>query len=167
MISFTILGTPHAKKAFFISFLSLMLSFFCGTIVMIAYVTTIFSKTGSSLSEKTSSLLIAVTTLVANFVFLNIVERFNRMVCNRLKHFFRPFKCESFSNSQSILNILLETDTLYRLSDFNCGKLLFIWCILFAVAQPTRLPMDASIYFFINHFYQLHGIDAGSVHYYY
>lgn len=73
-------GSPQAKKAFIISLSSLILSFFCCTLVIIVYVTDIFSKTGSALSENNSSLLISVTTLIGNLVFLSIVERFNRKV---------------------------------------------------------------------------------------
>lgn len=74
-------GSKHARKAFFISFTSMFLSIVCGTLLILSYVTDIFSKTGSPLSANTSSLLISVTLVVGNIVFLNIVERFNRKVC--------------------------------------------------------------------------------------
>lgn len=72
--------TPHAKRAFFISFTSLALSFLSGTLTILAYVTDIFTRTGSSLTEKNSSLLVSITQIIANLVMLNIVERFNRRV---------------------------------------------------------------------------------------
>lgn len=72
---------PQAKKAFFIAFTSIIMGFFCGVWFLVTYVTDIFNKTGSSLSDKNSSLLISFATLFTNLVFLNIVERFNRRVC--------------------------------------------------------------------------------------
>ena len=77
------LVTPQAQKAFFISFTSLLLCFTAGTMTMLSYVTDIFSKTGSSLSEKNSSLLISITQIIGNLVVLNIIERFNRRVCSK------------------------------------------------------------------------------------
>lgn len=72
--------SPHAKKAFFVSFASMNIGFFCGIWFMATYVTDIFDKTGSTFSPKNSSLLISIVTLFTNLVFLNIVERFNRKV---------------------------------------------------------------------------------------
>lgn len=72
--------TPQAKKAFFIAFTSLTLSFLSGTITIVSYVTDIFIKTGSSFSAKNSSLLVSITQITANLVLLNIVERINRRV---------------------------------------------------------------------------------------
>lgn len=42
--------------------------------------TDIFTKTGSSLSAKNSSLLVSITQIIANLVLLNIIERINRRV---------------------------------------------------------------------------------------
>lgn len=70
--------SQHAKKAFFISFTSVMLSLLCSTYSITGYVTDIFNKTGSILTEKQSSILIAVITLCTNVFFLCIVERINR-----------------------------------------------------------------------------------------
>lgn len=79
-ISFFFTVTPQAKKAFFIAFTSLTLSFLSGTITIVSYVTDIFIKTGSSFSAKNSSLLVSITQITANLVLLNIVERINRRV---------------------------------------------------------------------------------------
>lgn len=76
------LVSPHAKKSLFISFMVLTLNFSSCTIVILSYVTDIFTKTGSSLSPKSSSLLISITQITANLVLLNIVERVNRRVCH-------------------------------------------------------------------------------------
>lgn len=76
------LVTPHARKAFFISFTMLLLSFSSGTLTILSYVTDIFSKTGSSLSAKNSSLLVSITQIIGNLVLLNIIERINRRVCS-------------------------------------------------------------------------------------
>lgn len=69
-----------AKRAFFIAFTSVMLSLLCSTYTITGYVTDIFNKTGSSFTEKNSSILIAVITLLTNLLFLYIVERLNRKV---------------------------------------------------------------------------------------
>lgn len=58
------------------------------------YVTDIFYRSGSSLSEKNSSILVSITQIIANLVFLNIVERVNRKVCiflNWISPNFLPF----------------------------------------------------------------------------
>lgn len=70
--------SQQAKKAFFIAFTSNTLCLLCSTYAITGYVTDIFSKTGSILSEKHSSILIAVITLCTNLFFLCIVERINR-----------------------------------------------------------------------------------------
>lgn len=72
--------THEAKCAMFISFTSLFLSFIGGVVIIFVYVTAIFNATGSSISDKDSSLLIALVQLSANIVVLNIVDRFNRRV---------------------------------------------------------------------------------------
>lgn len=77
---FSLSVTPHAKKASFIAFTSLTLSFLSGTITIVSFVTDIFTRTGSALSEKNSSILMSIAQIVANLVFLNIVERVNRRV---------------------------------------------------------------------------------------
>lgn len=70
--------SQHAKRAFFISFTSVVLSILCSTYAITGYVTDIFNKTGSIFTEKQSSILIAVITLCTNLFFLCIVERINR-----------------------------------------------------------------------------------------
>lgn len=72
--------SPHAKKAFFVSFASMNIGFFCGIWFMATYVTDIFDKTGSTFSPKNSSILISIVTLFTNLLFSSIVERFNRKV---------------------------------------------------------------------------------------
>lgn len=74
-------GSRHAIKAFSISFTVIIFGYLCGSVTIIVYITDIFSITGSPLSEKNSSILISITTLIGNLVLLNIVERFNRRVC--------------------------------------------------------------------------------------
>ncbi|XP_031623613.1 facilitated trehalose transporter Tret1-like [Contarinia nasturtii] len=70
--------TPQARKTFSIAFTILLLSITSGTWTMLAYVTDIFEKTGSSLSSKNSSLLISITQIFANVLLLNVIERINR-----------------------------------------------------------------------------------------
>lgn len=74
-------GTPHAKKSLFISFTMIMLAYLTGTVTILNYITYIFKQTGSALTEKHSSVLVSITQLTGNLVFMNIVERFNRRVC--------------------------------------------------------------------------------------
>lgn len=71
-------GTPHAKRAFAITIPNLFLSLFTGVLSIPSFVTFMFNETGSSLSEKNSSILVSIVTLAANLVTLNIIERFNR-----------------------------------------------------------------------------------------
>lgn len=85
----TYLGSPHARRAFFIAFTGIILSFFTGIMILMGYVTDIFYRSGSSLSEKNSSILVSITQIIANLVFLNIVERVNRKVCFFSNEFYR------------------------------------------------------------------------------
>lgn len=80
-LEFLYSGTHHAKKSYFIIICSQILLNLCGTLVIVGFITDIFKETGSILSEKDSSILIAVVQLIANLVFLSIVEQFNRRVC--------------------------------------------------------------------------------------
>lgn len=73
-------GTPHAKNALFISFTALTLSFVTGALTIVGFVTQIFKESDSSFSEKHSSILVSITSLTGNLIFLNIVERINRRV---------------------------------------------------------------------------------------
>lgn len=80
-------GTRHAKKSLFISFTMITLAYLTGTVTILNYITVIFAQTGSALTEKHSAILISVTQLTGNFVFMNIVERFNRKtlyICSAL-----------------------------------------------------------------------------------
>ncbi|XP_031623610.1 facilitated trehalose transporter Tret1-like [Contarinia nasturtii] len=70
--------TPQASRAIFISFTTVILSFASGPVVILSYVTDIFKKTGSSFTTKNSSLLVSITQIIANLIFLYIVERINR-----------------------------------------------------------------------------------------
>lgn len=79
-VSWNIFKVNLRKEPFFIAFTSVMLSLLCSTYTITGYVTDIFNKTGSSFTEKNSSILIAVITLLTNLLFLYIVERLNRKV---------------------------------------------------------------------------------------
>lgn len=92
------LVTPHAKRAFFITFTGFTLCICSGTSMIVSYVTDIFTKTGSSISAKDASILVSVTQIVANFMFLNIVDRFNRRVCSKI-----PF--ETFSKHEILIDL--------------------------------------------------------------
>lgn len=70
--------TKHARRAFFISFTSLALCFLSGSSMLIRYVTDVFTKTGSSMSPKNSSVLISITQIVTDFMVLNVIEHINR-----------------------------------------------------------------------------------------
>lgn len=71
---------PVIKRAFFISFMSLFFANFTFTMTIGQYVTQIFDITGSSFSDKNSSILISIITLIGNLVLLSIVDRINRKV---------------------------------------------------------------------------------------
>lgn len=91
---FSFLATLQAKRACFVAFTAYFLCFACGIYVLTNYMTDIFAKTGSSLSPKTSSLTVAITTMIGNLLFFAIVEHFSRKVCDRNRFF--SFPCESF-----------------------------------------------------------------------
>ncbi|XP_055306806.1 facilitated trehalose transporter Tret1-like, partial [Sitodiplosis mosellana] len=79
--------TPQAKRAYFIAFTGFVLNYCSGTILILSYVTDIFTKTGSSLSPKQSSILISVTQITTNIIFVNLVDRFNRrtlLICSSI-----------------------------------------------------------------------------------
>ncbi|XP_055296384.1 facilitated trehalose transporter Tret1-like [Sitodiplosis mosellana] len=69
--------SPKAKKAICVAFLSLLLSFLSCATVTFNYVERIFERTVSS-NTKDYSLGISIVQLVANVIFLTIVERFKR-----------------------------------------------------------------------------------------
>lgn len=91
-INHFLLVTPQAKRAIFISFMALTLNFASGTVVILSYVTEIFTKSGSSLSTKNSSLLVSITQITANVIFLLIVERINRRVISNFYTYLRMNK---------------------------------------------------------------------------
>lgn len=96
------LGTPHAKNAFFISFTSLTLSFLTGAFTIVGFATYIFKETGSSLSEKDSSILVSITLLTGNLIFLNIVERINRRVFSSMIFIAMELKLKQFAIFQTL-----------------------------------------------------------------
>lgn len=73
--------TPQAKAAFFISISLTAMYILCGTVVLIDFSAEIFVRTESSISPKSSSLLVSVAKLAGNLIFLVIVEKFHRKVC--------------------------------------------------------------------------------------
>lgn len=81
--------TPQAKTAFSISISLTAMYILCGTVVLIDYSAEIFARTGSSISPKSSSILISVAKLTGNLIFLAIVEKFSRKVCKCAFKFYR------------------------------------------------------------------------------
>lgn len=94
-------GTRHAKKSCFIIFGTQVLCNLCGPLLIVGFITNFFKETGSILSEKDSSLAIAVISAVANVVFLLIVEQFNRRVCIRCWVLIVETANNAFINSNS------------------------------------------------------------------
>lgn len=92
-ISFLV--TPQAKRALLISFPSLILVFFTGSLTMSGYVTDIFTKTGSSFGAKNSSLVMSFIQLTGNLVFLIIVERTNRRVSSCSQYLAATLPCHT------------------------------------------------------------------------
>lgn len=113
----TFLGSPHARRAFFIAFTGIVLSFLTGIIILMGYVTDIFYRSGSSLSEKNSSILVSITQIIANLVLLNIVERVNRKVC-----IFSQLNFAEFSTIFISMNEPLIQSSIHRhfISDHRC-----------------------------------------------
>lgn len=151
-------GTPHAKRAFFIACTSLFLSFCSGTLVIVSYVTDIFNRTGSSLSEKDSSILISITQIVANLVLLNIVERFNRRVSIFILCAIRH---ETFYSQYIYVSF---PDTVHWSVAIDCDQLFYIQCLLFAMVQRAGIRMDATILFGLHHLFQLARPHSDSIH---
>lgn len=73
--------TPQAKTAFFISISLTAMYIISGTAVLMDFSAEIFARTGSSISSKSSSLLVSVTKLTGNLIFLVVVEKLRRKVC--------------------------------------------------------------------------------------
>lgn len=157
LIQYCLTVTPHAKRAFFISFVSLSLSLLSCTLVIISYVTDIFNRTGSSLSEKNSSILISITQIIANLVLLNIVERINRRVIIK----------SCFSANSTVFTIIffyrIFADTLHMVVAVSNGKLLLICRILFVLVQKTRIRMDATILCCLHRLFQLAWTSSDSI----
>lgn len=55
-------------------------------------------------------------------------------------------------------------DTLYLVSNVNNSQLFLIWCLLFTVAQATRIRMVATAVLCMHHFLQLYGFDTHTIH---
>lgn len=142
--------TRHVIKAFLISFISLTLSFASCTLVILGYLIDIFTKTGSSLSAKDSSLLISITQILANLVLLNILERINRRVS-----LFFPCQCQCQYTQYSIFeNYILQT--LYIGSSLLTMASFFpIRCLFDAVDWSACVRLDANILFGLYNFFQL------------
>lgn len=136
--------TPQAKRAAFISFTSLFLSFICGVLVILSYVTAIFVETGSTLSAKASSFLISFTQLAANVIFLNIVDRFDRRVSHLIKTIYKIK-----------LNMIISFQTLFLWSSVLTGLAYFVFgvhCMLWTNIDSLKWmpPLCFSAIIFIG-----------------
>lgn len=111
-----------------------LLAYLNGALVFIAYITYIFKETGSYLSEKDSSILVSITQITSNIIFISIVERFNRRVCNLIMKCHCPMRTSrdmarvSF-NYQNDRFWCIFTDTLRLVIIVRSTCLLFIWPI--------------------------------------
>lgn len=134
--------SPQAKRAFFISITGVLLSFFSGIWIILTYITDVFNKTGSSLSEKHSSLLVSIAPLFTNFLFMNIVERFNRKVCIYQKMVLQQIDIKNLIES-CLYSCWCNLQTLYISSSILTGLCFFLfggYCILW-LNQPDYLWM--------------------------
>lgn len=151
--------TPHAKRAFFISFTPLTLSFISGSSVMINYATAIFKKTGSSLSDKDSALLLPIVQILANILMLGIVERFNRRVNN-----FHQFKKTNVLNeSSNYFHSFSYSDAVHLVITFNYSQLPLFRCLLLVLDGESCIQMDSTILFCLHRFLQLLRSNANSL----
>lgn len=112
----------------FIAFSLYTLCLASGSLTILSYVTDIFTKTGSSLSPKNASLLVSVTQIIGNLVFLNIVERFNRKVCcsdiNRKRNKMNPSEIFFFFQFQTLY---IWSSLLTAASYFLFGAYCLLW----------------------------------------
>lgn len=144
-------------KAFFISFISLTLSFASCTLVILGYLIDIFTKSGSTLSAKDSSLLISITQVLANLVLLNILERINRRVSVSL-----IFLCMSYHFIS--VSYVIPSDTLHRVISVDNGKFFLVRCLRITMDRRSTLRMDADILFGVHHLFQLVWLNSHTVH---
>lgn len=170
----------RAKKAFFIAFTLLILT--CPTWMLMGYVTDIFNRSGSSFSEKKSSLLISVTTILANLLFLNIVERFNRKVCYIHRQFwaknlpinevfmvgmfgiYAKFWVKISNLIRNLKRTFWFSDAVHLFINYDVNIFLNVCDVLIVLAQTTRIRVDAAAVFCLHHLFQWHGTNAHSIH---
>ncbi|XP_055918187.1 facilitated trehalose transporter Tret1 [Eupeodes corollae] len=71
---------PIARKAFTIGIALMALNQFCGCFAMLNYTATIFKQAGSSLSPKTSAIIVGFIQLIGSYISTMLVERAGRKV---------------------------------------------------------------------------------------
>lgn len=149
--------TRKAKRAMLISFMSLFLSFIGGVPVIFGYVTAIFNRTGSSMSEKDSSLLISFVLLSANIVVLNIVDRFNRRVLIQITKIILIV---------SIFNRIFSiSDIVSLVIGYNYSRIFLIQHSLSILDIKSESNLDATIFLCFNYFFRFSRRHADSIYY--
>lgn len=149
--------TREAKRAMFISFTSLSLSFIGGTMIIIQYVTAIFDKTGSSMSDKDSSLLVSIVQLSTSIVVLNIVDRFNR----RVPIYFPKFKFHAcrlndhFSISDPVPLVIV----------FNYSSISLVCYSLYILVNKSNSSLDVTIFLWCDYVLRLLGRRSDTIYY--
>lgn len=73
-----LLANRSARKAIFLAFALVFLSSLQGGIVLATYVPEIFASTNTNISALNSSSIITMIVIIANLIFLNVVDRAGR-----------------------------------------------------------------------------------------
>lgn len=150
--------TQHAKKSFFIITCIQILYNLCGTLQIVGFLTNIFKETGSILTEKDSSLFIVVVQLIANLVFLAIVERFNRRVCIRCCKWIWIYALNEWTfgiDMHFFINSF--ADPLRRFSPVDNSQLRIVCRVWISLEQTVWTRVDASNLYSCSFLFRVYG----------
>lgn len=146
--------TPQAKTAFFISISLTAMYIISGTAVLMDFSAEIFARTGSSISSKSSSLLVSVTKLTGNLIFLVVVEKLRRKVC---------FYAFEFSRVTFHGFWLTFSDFLHWINICVSCFFLAIWHILLTMDASTGARLDARLLCCMHQFQQWNRLITNAI----
>lgn len=121
IIRFVLLANRRARKAIFIAFSLIFLYPFQGLPIMTNYVTEIFASTNPNVSPLYASTLITMIMIIANLVFLNVVDRAGRR------------KFYIFSSLATSFGLALFAIYLYSLTDNRAFDWVPVVCLSYVL----------------------------------
>lgn len=111
----------RARKAIFISFSLVFLYGLQGTSILSSYITEIFSSTNSNMSSLTASMIIALMLIMANSIYMNVVDRVGRRTL---------YICSALATSAGLTSFGIY---LYYLADNHAFDWMPVVCLSFVV----------------------------------